>query len=38
MYAMSAHMADGMISRGTGHQKEIQSLFVARFIATDNMG
>lgn len=37
MYAMSAHMADGMISRGTGHRKEILSLFVVRFIATDNM-
>ena len=38
MYAMSAHMADGMISRGTGHQKETLSLFVASFIATDNTG
>lgn len=37
MYAMSAHMADGMISRGTGHQKEIQSLYDVRFIGTDNM-
>lgn len=37
MYAMSAHMADGMISRGTGLQKESQLLFVVRFIETENM-
>lgn len=34
---MSAHMADGTISRGTGHRKETQSLYVVRFIGTDNM-
>lgn len=38
MYAMSAHMADGMISRGTGRRKETLSLFVVRFIEMDNMG
>lgn len=34
---MSAHMADGTISRGTGLRKESQSLYVARFIEAENM-